>query len=106
MSTTPTDFDSLSKRAAGRYHYNKIRQFQALLRLTQVIRILYDTGFHYGYQNHIAEALGVHRSTICRDIARLSRVYWGGQKADEEHRATVRIEAAESRRRQGGDGTG
>ncbi len=84
--------EALSRRAAGRSRYNRRRQLLAQQRLTQVLRLLGQIGFRHGYQTCIARQLGVHRSTICRDIARLSEPYWGGQKADEQHRADMRME--------------
>ncbi|MFO7904906.1 MAG: hypothetical protein R6U98_19740 [Pirellulaceae bacterium] len=35
------------------------------------------------YEGRIAEALNVSRPTICRDIAKLLRRYWGGKEAEE-----------------------
>ncbi len=84
--------DALSRRAGGRSRYNRRRQLLAQQRLTQVIRLLGEIGFRHGYQTRIAEQLGVHRSTICRDIARLNRIHWGGRKADERYRADQPME--------------
>ena len=92
--TTETQLtpEALSRRAAGRSRYNRRRQLLAQQRLTQVIRLLGEIGFRHGYQTRIAEQLGVHRSTICRDIARLNRIRWGGRKADERYRADQPME--------------
>ena len=42
------------------------------------------------HQSRIATILIVSRSTVCRDMARLMRRYWGGMKAEERHREKVR----------------
>ncbi len=44
MLPPPTDCESFSKRARGRRVYNQNRQFQADLRLGQVIELLGETG--------------------------------------------------------------
>ncbi len=88
----PADWNAFCRRAGGRRQYNAVRRFRALERLTEVVNLLVEFGRGYGYQSQIADRLGVHRSTICRDIARLTRIHWGGRKADEEHRATIRLQ--------------
>lgn len=91
MSTPPTDFLSFSKRAAGRRRYNQHRQFLADLRLRKVIELLSETGPSTpGYQTIIARKLGVDRSTICRDMARLWREFRGGREATDQCRAEER----------------
>ncbi len=87
-----SNWDAICRRAGGRRHYNRVRQFRAVLRLTQIVALLKEIGLGRGYQTRIAERLGVSRGTICRDIARLNRIHWGGRKADEEHRSTARLE--------------
>ena len=88
MSTVPSDFESFSKRAAGRYRYNKLRQFHAAMRLVKVVELLKELGLGRGNQSRIAERIGVHRSTICRDMAKLERGVWGGREAEKKHLAT------------------
>ncbi len=90
--TAGSNWDAICRRAGGRRQYNAVRRFRALERLTEVVNLLVEFGRGYGYQSQIADRLGVHRSTICRDIARLARIHWGGRKADEEHRATIRLQ--------------
>jgi hypothetical protein len=70
---TPTDEESMRRRAVGRAAYNKRRQWQAFLRRLQVRRILYVQGraLEPGIQSRIAKQLGVDRSVICRDIQRI-----------------------------------
>lgn len=62
-----TDLADVCRRASGRRHYNAVRQFQAKKRQRDVARLL-NAGHS---QSAIARALGVHRSTISRDIAAL-----------------------------------
>jgi hypothetical protein len=69
--------------ASGRRHYNRVRQFRAHYRLTRVAKLLRKTGFRRGYQTEIAKALGVHRSTICRDVRRLYYRRRYGRAADK-----------------------
>jgi DNA-binding NarL/FixJ family response regulator len=65
--STSTDFDTICRRASGRRRYNALRQLQAELRRFQVARFL-----RQGIQQvQMAEVLGVHPSTISRDIATL-----------------------------------
>ena len=39
-----------------------------------------------------AKQLGVHRSTICRDVARANRMFWGGGDAEKKHQADLRMQ--------------
>ena len=85
-------WDAVCRRAGGRRHYNAVRQFQAAQRLLQVLALLNDFGLGRGSQSRIAERLGVHRSTICRDVAKLERRFWGGNEAEEKHSADQRMQ--------------
>lgn len=62
-------FDVACRRASGRRHYNSIRQCRRVLRRREVARLIGHYGMTHGAQAQIARALGVHRSTICRDFA-------------------------------------
>ena len=84
--------DAICRRAGGRRRYNKVRQFMAFQRLLQVVALLKELGLGRGSQSRIAEHLGVHRSTICRDVAKLERGFWGGREAEERQRAEVRMQ--------------
>jgi transposase len=56
--------DALERRASARRHYNAWRQFLALYRRCEVVKLLGQ-----GYkQSYIAARLGVSPSTISRDI--------------------------------------
>ena len=57
--------DEVERRASGRRHDNSVRQFRATLRQMQVARLLAQ-----GVQRRreIARQLGVHPSTISRDV--------------------------------------
>ena len=91
MSHSPcSEWDAICRRAGGRRRYNQARQWAAEMRLSQVAKLLNEVPHERGYQTRIAKRLGVSRSTVCRDMARLKRTYWGGMRAEERHRAEVR----------------
>ena len=56
--------DVAYRRAGGRRHYNAWRQFMAIMRRRKVGKMLLAGK----KQVDIARALGVHRSTISRDV--------------------------------------
>jgi hypothetical protein len=60
--------EELERRASGRRHYNSLRHFKALLRRCQVATLLAS-----GVSSRVdmAAQLGVHPSTILRDIIAL-----------------------------------
>jgi DNA-binding NarL/FixJ family response regulator len=61
--------DEMARRASGRKHVNAVRQCRATLRRLAVARLLLQ-----GYaRGTIAAKLGVHASTISRDLQRLMR---------------------------------
>jgi hypothetical protein len=64
----PTTWAEVTRRAAGRYKYNSLRRFQAQLRRREVLQLLHRWGWGAGVQSQIARRLGVHKSTICRDL--------------------------------------
>ena len=69
-----TDFDAVCKRAAGRRRYNAKRRAEAKERYLQVVEAIMPTGGRKrGTQAQLARVLGVHRSTICRDVAKWRR---------------------------------
>jgi len=55
----------VNRRASGRRHYNAWRQFMATARRHKVAELLLAGQT----QSEIARSLGVHRSTISRDVA-------------------------------------
>ena len=57
--------DEVERRASGRRHYNSVRQFRATLRQMQVARLLAQG---VRRRRAIARRLGVHPSTISRDV--------------------------------------
>jgi IS30 family transposase len=59
--------DQVARRAGGRRHYNAVRRLRAVQRKVQVAQ-LYREGLS---QHEIARRLGVHPSTISRDLAYL-----------------------------------
>lgn len=72
--SAPTDLDSVCKRAAGRRRYNAKRQAEARDRFKLVLEaILPPEGRKRGTQAQLARALGVHRSTVSRDVKKWKR---------------------------------
>lgn len=72
--STQTDFEIVCKRAAGRRRYNAEKRAKARERYRIVIEVaLSPDGRKRGAQTQLARLLGVHRSTICRDIAKWKR---------------------------------
>ena len=71
-----TDPEKVAKRAAGRTHYNRVRQSHAFQRLREVVRLQGLFGFGHGTQAEIARHLGVSRSTICRDFKKINEMFW------------------------------
>lgn len=70
----PTDFDLVCRRAAGRRRYNAERRAEARERYKQVVEaVMSPNGRKRGSQAQLARALGVSRSTICRDVAKWRR---------------------------------
>jgi DNA invertase Pin-like site-specific DNA recombinase len=65
----PVSNDIAARRAGGRRHYNAMRQLRALLRRGEVSRLL-----EVAYTpTEIAQALGVSRITIWRDLHAISQ---------------------------------
>ena len=60
--------DEVERRASGRRHYNSLRQFKAVRRRYQVVTLLASG---VSSRVDIAVRLGVHPSTISRDITAL-----------------------------------
>jgi hypothetical protein len=67
----PTSWAEVTRRAVGRYKYNAVRHFQAQLRRREVLQLLHRWGWGPGVQSQIAVHLGVHKSTICRDMQQI-----------------------------------
>jgi hypothetical protein len=73
-----TDFDTVCARAGGRRRWNEERAARAKVRRRDVAALLlkYSRAMnlsrgrlvHWGIYSRIARDLGVHRSTICRDV--------------------------------------
>lgn len=59
------------RRASGRRKYNALRQFNGDLRRVVVGRLLTEYGFVRGTNARIAKDLGVHASTVTRDLRRI-----------------------------------
>lgn len=68
---TSTSFDEVCRRAAGRRRYNAVRQLRADLRRAEVVRLAHGLGIGFsarGTCSRLAAQLGVHRSTVARDV--------------------------------------
>ncbi|HEY5387699.1 MAG TPA: hypothetical protein VIL79_07330 [Thermoleophilia bacterium] len=65
--TVPADV--AARRAGGRRRYHATRHLARELRRQQVVELWQVYGLEHGAQAAIARALGVHRSTVCRDTA-------------------------------------
>jgi hypothetical protein len=65
-------WDEVCRRAAARRRWNSLRTFLANERRRQVLELVVALGgLERGAQSRIAEALGVHRSTISKDLKRI-----------------------------------
>lgn len=75
---------SAAKRAGGRRRYNKNRQRMAIKRRYDLVQIIRESGLNHGWQSMAAEALGVSRSTICRDFRAIQLSWSKRAKAKRE----------------------
>lgn len=69
--SAPTSTAEAHGRASGRRKYNALRQFNADLRRIEVGKLLTEYGFIRGTNARIAKDLGVHASTVTRDLRRI-----------------------------------
>ena len=82
-----TNFDEVCWRAAGRRRYNAQRQAEALKRFKEVLKLISPPdGRKRGSQAELARALGVHRSTISRDVAKWRRTLMEAMRLAEVRR--------------------
>lgn len=66
-----TSSDEAHRRAAGRRHYNAVRQIDVIERRVEVRGLIEEYGWGHGARQRIADELGVDRSTISRDFRAL-----------------------------------
>lgn len=71
--STPTDWDTVIRRAGGRRHYNSVRRVRAQLRRLRIARWLGDPEnwpllLRRGWQKELARRLGVSQATVSRDL--------------------------------------
>jgi hypothetical protein len=81
--------DSAYRRAAGRRAHNLRRQFAAATRRAEVARRLTRYGIGRGVRARIARELGVHPSTIGRDVRRILPPL-GARSLPDQHQETGR----------------
>ena len=77
-ATNSADYEHVSpyfRRAGGRRGYNAARQRMAHFRRHRIVGLLREIGMGRGCASKIARRLGVHRSTVCRDLQYLDRQY-------------------------------
>ncbi len=68
----PQTWDDICRRHAARSRWNSWRRLLAEERRQRVLELALELGgLQRGAQSRIAEALGVHRSTISKDIKKL-----------------------------------
>ncbi len=68
----PRTWDEVCRRHAARQRWNSLRRFLAEERRRRVLELILELGgLEWGAQSRIAEALGVHRTTISRDLAKI-----------------------------------
>jgi hypothetical protein len=84
------DDDEAARRAGGRRHYNARRRLAREYRRTQVANMLLRRPpFEWGAASAIARELGVHRSTICKDLRALGKEWAARHAADQALRALI-----------------
>jgi hypothetical protein len=64
-------WDQICRRASVRRKWNERRQEQARQRRDYLLHLWLESDVAWGWQSQLAVALGVHRSTVCRDLKRL-----------------------------------
>jgi hypothetical protein len=64
-------WERICRRAGGRRHYNSVRQYCALQRRAEVARLWCASPDARRWQARAAQELGVHPSTISRDVQAL-----------------------------------
>ncbi len=72
--SSPTSWEIVCKRAAGRRRYNSARQSRALDRRYELLTFLVESDigvFTWGIRAVLADKFGVHPATISRDIKAL-----------------------------------
>jgi hypothetical protein len=70
--SAPTDWQTVCARAAARRKYNSLRRLRAEERRRQVLELALQLGdLGRGAQTMIAVVLGVHRSTVSKDLKRI-----------------------------------
>jgi hypothetical protein len=71
----PVSWDEVCRRNRGRARHNSMRRLRARLRQREVLQLLARWGWKPGVQSLIAAHLGVHRSTVCRDLQAIMPLY-------------------------------
>ena len=79
MTWNPKTFDEACKRAAGRRAYNRARRLQRADRILDILSLLDGKPSRSG--RDLARRLGVHESTISRDLKFINQVSAEFQRA-------------------------
>jgi len=70
-------WEEICRRAGGRRHYSAVRKFRAEYRRAHLIFTTADelglSIFRHGTAAAVARKLGLHRSTVSRDLQRMIR---------------------------------
>jgi hypothetical protein len=82
-------WEEVCKRTRGRARYNSLRRLRARLRQREVLQLLARWGWKPGVQSLIAAHLGVHRSTVCRDLHTLPTLLRTSRFCPHAYRAVV-----------------
>src|SRR5262249_18500878 len=65
---SPTTWDEVCRRAAGRRHYHAMRRLWRDLRRRKVVKLLARHGLGHGVRARVARELGVSEATVSRDV--------------------------------------
>jgi hypothetical protein len=66
--SAPTDWQTVCARAGGRRRWNAVKKVVAYCRRGEGLQLLHRFGWRRGTPALIARTLGVHRSTVSRDL--------------------------------------
>lgn len=74
-TTNEFSTDARNRFVGGRKRFNAQRKMAQIIRRSEVARLAGEADVRKrGWQSKIAAELGVHRSTVCRDITAVSEI--------------------------------